>query len=126
LAVTVQISDTGINPGAGVGNRRSEITKASLGVPVVSIGMPTVVNAATLVADASAMIASKSGVSTDEMRDSMYDLAKDALTPYGLNLFVTPKDIDGIISNSARLIGYSINKALQNNMTVDEMHHLLS
>lgn len=126
LAVTVQISDTGINPGAGVGNQRSEITKESLGVPVVSIGMPTVVNAATLVADATAIIASKGGTPSEESRDSVYDLAKEALTPYGLNLFVTPKDIDGIIACSSRLIGYSINMALQNNMSVGDMSRLLS
>ena len=102
LGCTVQISDTGISPGSGVGNTRSAVTHYTIGVPVISIGIPTVVDAETLIND---LIGEKSTRGHDESRLMM----------------VTPREIDLVIERAARLIGLSINKALQPHMTVDEL-----
>lgn len=90
LGCTVQVSDTGISPGAGVGNHRTPLNAAAFGIPVIGIGVPTVVDAA--------VIASASG-------GTVPDVIKD--------LIVTPKEIDLVVSRAARLIAAGINKALQ-------------
>ena len=89
---TIQISDAGIHPGAGVGNHRHSLTRETIGVPVIAIGVPTVVDAATIVYDA--------------VRD------RNAVPP-GLNtMFVTPKDIDETIRNLSFTISEALNIAL--------------
>lgn len=96
LGCTVQISDTGITPGSGVGNARNEISKASLGVPVIAIGVPTVVDATTLAKDL------LNGENADE----------EALTGNGSQMMVTPREIDTVIQHAADLVALSINCAL--------------
>ena len=93
LGKTVQLSDTGITPGAGVGNFRKTIDKATLGVPVISMGVPTVVDGRTIVHD---LTENKTEVSNDA--DEM---------------MVTPRDIDTVIERAAKLLALSINCALQ-------------
>lgn len=93
LGVTVQLSNTGITPGAGVGNARQEINEQTLGVPVIAIGIPTVVEAATLIYDL-----------TEKEQNGATDFGK---------MIVTPREIDTIITHSARLLGFSLNRALQ-------------
>jgi len=105
---TVQISDSGIVPGSGVGNSRDALSRETLGVPVVAIGVPTVVDAATLAAD----VAEESGAG---------HLDEDALRKYGGGLIVTPKDIDANVKNIARLIGYGIDLALHEGLTVEDI-----
>ncbi len=92
LGSTVQISDTGISPGSGVGNRRKEISRNSLGIPVIAVGIPTVADAETFLGDLSG-----------QMNDNR-EISK---------MIVTPREIDTIIKQSALLLGCSINKALQ-------------
>lgn len=134
LATTIQISDTGITPGGGVGNQRAEISNATLGVPVISIGVPTVVEAATLavdVIDQTVKMAEQQGRADANMPpafkdENKYNLIRDALSPYDLNLFITPKDIDVIISSAAKTVGYSINRALQRtDITIEDMTQFL-
>ncbi len=96
LGCTVQIADTGITPGSGVGNARSEINKDSLGVPVIAMGVPTVVDATTL--------------ATDLLGEETKAAAK-GLTG-GTNMMVTPREIDTVISHAADLVALSINCAL--------------
>ena len=96
LGTTVQMSDSGIAPGSGVGNHRREITQNTMGVPVVSIGIPTVVN--------SSLFGSES--ESDE-------------------LFVTPREIDAIILRGAKIIGMSINAAVQKNINIKDLFFLL-
>ncbi len=93
LGKTVQLSDTGITPGAGVGNYRKTIDKSTLGVPVISMGVPTVVDGRTLIHDLSENSQNIS-IEADEM-------------------MVTPRDIDTVIDRAARLLALSINCALQ-------------
>lgn len=102
LGCTVQMSDTGISPGSGVGNARSAVTDYTTGVPVIAIGIPTVVDAHTLISD---LTDGKCGAD-----DS--DSAK---------MIVTPREIDLVIDRAARLIGLTVNKALQPHLSVDEI-----
>lgn len=111
LGCTVQISDTGISPGAGVGNRRSTLSKPTLGVPVVSVGVPTVVDAATLAAD----ILAESSLGGDIRR---------SVPPAASQMIVTPREIDLLTERAAALIGMSINCALQPSLTTEELFAL--
>ena len=105
LCRAVQVSDAGIVPGSGVGNARSALTKDSLGVPVVAVGVPTVVDARTLCADLS---------------------GAEAALPDGEELFVTPRDIDSRVRDSARLVGYAVNLALHDALTIEDIDMFLS
>ncbi len=105
LGTTVQLSDTGIIPGSGVGNARNEISERTVGVPVISVGIPTVVDAQTLVND----LTGSEGKLSQENR----------------SMIITPREIDIVIERAAELIGMAINKALQPNISVDEMMMLV-
>ena len=96
LCSTVQLSDTGITPGSGIGNRRFELSEQTMGVPVIAVGIPMVITAAAL-----------SGQGEDD-------------------LIVTPKSIDLLIGRAARLLGYAINHYAHNGMSVEDMDSLLS
>lgn len=112
LCKTVQITDTGIIPGSGVGNARAAITRDTMGLPVIAIGVPTVVDIATIVEN----FADDSGVY----------IPPDALSEYSEKLLVTPKDIDVHISDIGRILGYAINTVLQRGITVEDMDKFLS
>ena len=103
LGKTIQISDTGISPGSGIGNRRFCLTEKTLGIPVIAVGIPTVVDALTLANDFSG------GKNTTP-------LPKDSK-----NMIVTPKEIDLLISRASKLIGMTINCALQRDYDFDEL-----
>ena len=107
LCKTVQIADTGITPGSGVGNHRMGLTRDTLGIPVIAVGVPTVVDGATLAADL---------LGTEELPD----------LGEGRDLLVTPKDIDSQVNDLSKVIGYGISMALQPGMEVDELELLLS
>lgn len=120
---TIQLSDTGVAPGAGVGNKRKTINKESLGVPVIAIGVPTVVDAATLANDTLEIMIDSMLAQADEtgpfyeMLKSMadedkYQLITEVLSPYAENMFVTPKEVDAVIENLVNIIANSINIAL--------------
>ena len=119
---TIQVTDTGINPGSGVGNHRHGLNEKSLGVPVIAIGIPTVVDAATIVNDTmSSLLTALSqneewqriGNSIKELNDAeKYELIRELLSP-GLNImFVTPKDIDESVKRLSFTISEGINMAL--------------
>ena len=99
LARTVQISNTGITPGAGIGNFRSELSRQTVGIPVISIGIPTVVDSSVLAFD----MLSASGIS------SIPQSITDRLDSMD-NFFVTPKEIDVIIEKSAILLSKALDK----------------
>ncbi len=99
---TIQIADTGINPGSGVGNHRQGITKETLGIPVIAIGVPTVVDAATIVRD-----------TMENLMENMdptekYEAMDQLIAPHLYGMFVTPKDIDETMNR----IGTTISEAL--------------
>lgn len=115
---TIQISDAGIYPGAGVGNHRSEITKDTMGIPVIAIGVPTVVDAATIVNDTMenfimALETSETlkgvGVVLQGYNSAeKYELVKELIAPHLNGMFVTLKDID----DTVRRISYTISEAM--------------
>ena len=112
VCATVQVSDTGIAPGSGVGNRRMALNQDSLGVPVFAVGIPTVVDGATLAAD----LMEEAGVP---------ELDPEALRGRGQPLMVTPQDIDARVRDLSKVVGYALNWALQG-LDVDEIDALLS
>ena len=119
ISSTIQIADTGIVPGAGVGNTRKELSIDTLGVPVIAIGVPTVVEAATLAADSLNMLIeklqneAKSNDYLNKLKDEdKYTMIRDALIPRDFNLIVTPKEIDNLIENMSSVIARGINISL--------------
>lgn len=105
LAATVQLSDSGIRPGSGIGNARQAIDSESLGVPVLAIGLPTVVDSATLVLDAFRAAELSDGEIPEALRD--------VLTK-GRSFFVSPRDSDIVTERAARLLADAINHAFSN------------
>ena len=119
ISSTVQVSDTGIVPGAGVGNTRSEISIKTLGIPVIAIGIPTVVETAVLVNDSLDLFIGKlqdEAKSNDYLNklkeEDNYEEIKEALIPKDYNLIVTPKEIDELIENMKDIVALGINKSL--------------
>ena len=106
---TIQIADTGINPGSGVGNHRNGITKESMGVPVIAIGVPTVVDAATIVRDTMEHVITELNIKTDEL------LLEQWIAPHLHGMFVTPKDIDETIARIGITISEALNLLFQEN-----------
>lgn len=113
VCTTVQIADTGIVPGSGVGNARAALDRKTLGVPVIAVGVPTVVDGATLCAD----ILEEAGKG---------DLDPEALRSGGGAVFVTPRDIDERVADLSKVIGYGITLALQPHLNMEDAELLLT
>ena len=109
LCATVQLSDTGLTPGSGVGNHRRAVDRAALGVPVIAVGFPTVIDGATLCAD----LLEEAGC------------PRQTLCGRGADLFVTPQDIDQRVTELGRMVGYGITLALQRGLTLEDVTGLL-
>lgn len=119
ISSTIQISDTGIVPGAGVGNTREEISENSLGIPVVSIGIPTVVELATLVSDGIDIFIDRLQEKAESneylnklQHNDKYEEVKEALNVGDYNMIVTPKEIDDLIENMKDIVARGINFAV--------------
>ena len=119
ISSSVQIADTGIVPGAGVGNARKELTEATLGVPVIAMGIPTVVEAATIAADSLTLFIKKvqdNGNSNDFLNklqeEDKYKIIKEILAPEEYNFIVTPKEIDSLIEKMKDIVARGINFAI--------------
>lgn len=108
LCATVQLSDTGISPGSGVGNHRFSLDKETLGIPVIAVGVPTVVEGATLCAD----------LLDKDDPDELSSLP-------GATLMVTPKDIDQRVEDMSKVIGYALSLALQKDLTLADLQALV-
>lgn len=115
LLKTIQISNTGISPGAGVGNKRKKINFHTMGVPVIAIGVPTVVEAATIVADTFDILTEKfeefSFLKNSSYKEK-YSLIKLVLEPSKYNLTVMPKEIDELANNMEEIISSGINRII--------------
>ena len=112
ISKTIQVADTGIIPGSGVGNSRFAINKETLGVPVVVIGVPTVVGVPTIVDEAINFVIDKHVTEEEKEKLEKTNYMKEILENKKFDFMVTPKDIDDIISNLSTLIADSINMAL--------------
>lgn len=116
---TIQISNTGIVPGAGVGNTRKEISQNSLGIPVIAVGVPTVVESAVMVNECLDIFIEKlqnEAKSNDYLNklkeEDNYEEIKEALIPKDYNLIVTPKEIDELVDKMAEVVSRGINMSM--------------
>lgn len=110
---TVQLSDTGIAPGSGVGNSRAKLDKDTLGVPVIAVGVPTVVDAGTLAAD----LLEESG---------QPGTPPEQFSAFGGGMIVTPKEIDTQVADISKLVGYALNCTFHDGLTVADVDMLTS
>ena len=114
LGCTVQLTDTGVSPGSGVGNARKEISKKTLGVPVIAIGVPTVVDTSTMIFD----ILEKSGMNPMDIIGESKN--EDSIT------MVTPKEVDNMIDRAAKLVAMGINCALQPDISPEDIMEIVA
>ena len=136
VSTTIQLSDTGINPGAGVGNNRMELNERTLGVPVIAIGIPTVVDAATIVNDTLDLIIESlkkeaevgsdfydllSQISSEEK----YSLIQEVLNPYMKNVIVTPTDIDAVVDDLSIIVANGLNMALHPGIDLKDVNRYI-
>lgn len=105
---TIQVTNTGIHPGSGVGNHRNSITRESLGVPVIAIGVPTVVDAATIVNDALEKALESFDAETAELKEELRSGMGELY-----NMYVTGKDVDYEIKQISHIICDALNRALE-------------
>jgi spore protease len=137
VSTTIQIGDTGISPGSGVGNKRMGLTKSILGVPVIAIGVPTVVDAATIANDTIDLVIdnmineAKEGQEFYNMlknidRNEKFQLIREVLSPYLGELMVTPKDVDSIIENISKIIANGINIALHPSVHLKDINRYIN
>lgn len=140
---TIQITDTGIRPGSGVGNKRKELSLATMGVPVIAVGVPTVVDAVTITSDAIDYVIkylnenakNNTNIDLDEAKEPTDDakemfmgqiglldevekkrLIQEVLTPNGYNMMVTPKEVDADIEDLSKIIATGLDLALHHGL----------
>lgn len=134
---TIQLGDTGIAPGAGVGNRRLELSEKTLGVPVIAIGVPTVVDAGTMANDTIDLVlenliksATKGSgfykILKEVSREERQALIREVLDPKVGGMVVTPKEIDKVIESVSKIIANGINIALQPALTLEDINDYLN
>lgn len=118
---TIQITDSGINPGSGVGNKRKELSKDTLGIPVIALGVPTVVDSVTITSDIIEYLLKHLEKVNEEKflgdfglleEETKRKMIKGILEPNGFNMMVTPKEIDADIEDLTKIISNSINLSL--------------
>jgi spore protease len=129
---TIQIADTGIHPGSGIGNKRKALDRETLGVPVIAVGVPTVVYASTIVDNSIEMVIRNARKQTDNT-DAIFGavgklsgeerlaMVREVLKPLGQDLLVTPKEIDQFIEDMANIIAVGLNAALHEAVDMDNV-----
>lgn len=136
INTTIQLSNVGISPGSGVGNKRSALNKETLGIPVIAIGIPTVVNAATLINDSMDLIinsmkeSAESGGEFYNLLDQLsnedrYSLIEEVLNPFMGNVIVTPNDIDLLIDDLSIIIANGLNIALHPGIDLKDVNRYI-
>ena len=129
---TIQMTNTGVQPGSGVGNKRMGLNEENLGIPVIAIGVPTVIDAATLVNDTMDQLLDTMKVEVKKTgpfyemleninKEEKYQLIREILDPYVGSLFVTPKDIDATVDRLAHIIAQGINRSLHPNLEAKDI-----
>lgn len=132
VVTSIQLSDTGIHPGSGIGNKRVGVTRETLGVPVIACGVPTVVHATTIAAVAIDLLVDRLRgqvqffdiVNEMDQRDRI-GLVHEVLSPDISNLMVTPKEIDVHILDMARILASGLNAALHRGIGADNLARYL-
>ncbi len=124
VRTTIQVADTGIAPGAGIGNKRKALDYESLGVPVLAVGVPLVVYASTIAEELmqTAMEKTPTDVNVQPGMQRILDAMKDV---QGADMIVTPKEIDKVVSDVARIIADALNISLNKSMTIAEVRRYM-
>lgn len=124
ICTTVQITDTGIQPGSGVGNHRQGLNRETLGVPVIAIGVPMVVYAGVIARDALQLMLREMGLKQEEYEETATYLLKKSMQHTLGEMVVTPREVDEMVGRVARIIADGINEALQQGLSREEMMEL--
>lgn len=132
---TIQISDSGITPGSGIGNNRKGLNEETLGVKVIAIGVPTVISTSTLICDSIESIIEELAKNTeinDVINDitkldeeKKYNIVKNLLEPYTSNMFVTPKEIDQVIDRLSNIIANAINLSINKGLDREDINDFM-
>lgn len=133
IGTTIQLADTGINPGSGIGNHRKGLNQETLGCKVIAIGVPTVVNAAVIahktIEELFGQIEAEPSLAKfyndEENEQAFMGVMKKALSPFKDSLMVTPKEVDELIETSARIIANALNVSLHPGITTDNFETYL-
>lgn len=125
ICTTVQITDTGIEPGSGVGNHRLGLTEETLGVRVIAVGVPMVVYASTIARDAMSRLIGSYGVFEPGQEEAADRLLKQVAEGFLGEMVVTPREIDELVLNVASLLADGLNQALQPAIDPETLHHYL-
>ncbi len=125
ICCTIQVTDTGISPGSGVGNHRLGMTQETLGVPIIAVGVPMVVYASTIARDALGLL-----IHDLQLDDGDHEQALDALIARVVSeqlgdLVVTPREVDAMVEHMAAILAGGINAALQPQLAAEEILHLM-
>ena len=119
---TVQLTDTGIQPGSGVGNHRSALTAETLGVPVLALGIPMVIYASTIVRDAFEQLSSPSSENCADARERFgEEFLKNSIG----EMIVTPREIDSMVSDAAEMLARGINRALHPGLSENDIRAMM-
>ncbi|MCL6557837.1 MAG: GPR endopeptidase [Firmicutes bacterium] len=128
ITTSIQLADTGISPGSGVGNDRTGINRETMGVPVIAIGVPTVVHAAFIANDAMERLWQELNKNPNMQRvykalhpELIQSVVDNLLKPFGGQLMVTPREIDVLIQNTARIVVNGMNAALHPGISSEEL-----
>lgn len=124
ICTTVQITDTGIQPGSGVGNHRQGLNRETLGVPVIAIGVPMVVYAGVIARDALQLMLREMGLEQEEYEEAATYLLEKSMQHTLGEMVVTPREVDEMVGRVARIIADGINEALQEGLSREEMMEL--
>ena len=125
ICSTIQIADTGITPGSGVGNHRRALTQETLGVPVIAVGVPMVVYASTIARDALGDLAAMDGASEADEERLMACVERVVTQRLG-DLIVTPREVDALVERMAGIVAEGINLALHPELTESEIAQLMA
>lgn len=124
VGTAVQLTDTGIQPGSGVGNHRRALNRETLGVPVLALGIPMVVYAATIARDALEFLSE--GMQRDEQMDEALDELADQLSGNAVgDMIVTPREVDSLIDQAAWILARGINRALHPALSDEEIQTMM-
>ncbi len=121
IGTAIQITDTGIQPGSGVGNHRAGLTRETLGVPVIAVGVPTVVYSAVIVRDALSLLMDSMPDGSQE-HEAAADALSERITQHKLGeLVVTPREIDQMVGELSQVLAMAMNLALQERLSREEI-----
>lgn len=120
IATTIQLTDTGIHPGSGVGNHRQAINQETMNVPVIALGIPLVVYASTIVRDALKVL-----LSSEKDPHESAELAEQLVGNTKTDFVVTPRNIDELVAGLADMLALAVNSALQPSYSIDELANYL-